>query len=83
MEPSCFQSEASGGVIWHYRVVEVPCEGSRKQRRKKGIERDRARRAAGTAAGAKEHKLGKPRTKDRATRAARVASSTYRCNAFC
>ena len=50
MEPSCFQSEASGGVIWHYRVVEVPCEGSRKQRRKKGIERDRARRAAGTAA---------------------------------
>ena len=55
MEPSCFQSEASGGVIWHYRVVEVPCEGSRKpsatqKKRKRRIEHDRAYRAAGTAA---------------------------------
>ena len=51
MEPSCFQSEASGGVIWHYRVV----EGSRKpsatqKKRKHRIEHDRAHRAAGTAA---------------------------------
>ena len=47
MEPSCFQSEASGGVIWHYRVVEVPCEGSRKQRRKKGnVESNVIERAA-------------------------------------
>ena len=48
-------------------------EGPCKQRRSKGIERDGAHRAAETAE-QKEHRLSKPRTKDRARCAARAAA---------
>ena len=65
-----------GSSIWHNRVLEVTREGLRKQRRslkaeKRRIERDCAPLWNNRA---KEHRLSKPRTKEKARPAARAAA---------
>ena len=72
-----------GSSIWHNRVLEVTREGLRKQRRSLKAERLRnvesngvtARRGrAVETADQKEHRLSKPRKKEKAWRAARAAA---------
>ena len=57
-----------GPSIWHHRVLEVTCEGSHKQRRRKGnIESNVTECAAPLKQQSKKaHTLSEPWTKDRA-----------------
>ena len=77
MEPSCSWSEASGVVdmaLLCCRSVLQRTWQTTEEKRKHTIKHDRARCACEIAAWAKEHKLGKPRTKDGAWRTACVAA---------
>ena len=74
------EMKVRGSSTWHRCVLEVTRKGPHKQRRRKGnIESnvDRAHRAAETAE-QKEHRLSKPRTKERARRDSRAATEVVK-----
>ena len=76
MEPSCSRSEASDVVGMAPSCSQSDPQTTLQTTEKKskhGIEHDRARRTAETAE-QKEHRLSKPRTKDRARRAGHAAA---------
>ena len=80
MEPSCSRNEGSGVVNMAplcSRSDTQRTSQTMEEKRRHRIERDRARCAAETAE-QKEHRLSKPRTKDRARRDSRAAAEVVK-----